>query len=120
MVCTLVIRSRGAREKNSDRPSIIHLPRLLGMAPFSHRVIVSTLAVLIGSYVVYDNSRDLQLVSYKPFSEEEVARRKREGASMTMKTLDSCTLDYTPEAKEKFRKMEAENSKTLKEKSDHA
>lgn len=76
------------------------------MAPLAHRIVVSTLAGMAGTYLVYHLSRDFEFVRYEPFLEEEVERRKRAGTGLTMRTLNECTLDLKPEAKDKFRAMQ--------------
>lgn len=81
------------------------------MVLFRERVVVSTIAVMAGAWVTYYTSRDFEFVKFTPFLEEEVERRKREGARMTMKHLDTCTLDYKPEAKQRILEIHAERMK---------
>lgn len=83
--------------------------------PFAHRVVVGTLAVLAGAYVVYDTGKDFQFVKFEPHSEEEIARRKRDNVPMLMKHLETCTLDYTAEAKEKYKKALQKEEEAKKE-----
>lgn len=69
------------------------------------RFIVGAIALAAGTYVVYDTGRDFQFIKYEPFSKEEVERRKQEGKKFSMTTTNTRTLDYTPEAKERLKKL---------------
>lgn len=86
------------------------------MAPFVQRVVVSTIALVVGAYATYDFSRDFEFIKYTPHLDEEVERRKREGARMSMRQLDTCTLDYKPEAKERLQSIHEEHMKSAQQK----
>lgn len=77
-------------------------------SPFSHKLVVSTVAVVVGFYAAWHAGRDFQFIRFEPHSPEEVEKRKRENARLQMRQLDSRTLDYTPEAKERMRRKLAE------------
>lgn len=85
--------------------------------PFLHKLIVGTVATVAGIYVMLDAGKDFEYVRFEPHSKEEMERRKREGVGMSMKTADTMTLDYTPEAKERLRRLieEKERGSELKE-----
>lgn len=72
--------------------------------PFSHKVVVSTIAVFAGIYAFLRAGRDFQFIKYTPHLPEEVERRKKERIGLQMRHTDSRTLEYTPEAKERIRK----------------
>ena len=69
------------------------------------RFVVATIATILGGYVVYDAGKDFEFVKFEPHSPEEVERRKREKIGISMKQLETSTLDYTPEAKERLRRL---------------
>ncbi|CAH2351130.1 hypothetical protein CLIB1423_03S00210 [[Candida] railenensis] len=79
-----------------------------GGPPFLHKLIVGTVAVAVGVYAAWDASKDFELVKYTPFSEEEVLKRQQEKKGLKITHLDTRTLDYTPEAKERLRKVAEE------------
>lgn len=72
--------------------------------PFWQRLIVGTAAVGLGVYAFLDALKEFELIKFTPFSEEEIAQRKLENRKLSIRQLEQVTLDYTPEAKEKFRK----------------
>ena len=80
-------------------------PKVVPTPPFLQRVVVGTLAVLAGAYVLKDAGKDLEFVKFEPHTPEEIERRKRDGVHMTMKTLETRSLNYTPEAQERLRKL---------------
>lgn len=80
-------------------------PKVVPTPPFFQRVVVGTLAVLAGAYVLKDAGKDLEFVKFEPHTPEEIERRKRDGVHMTMKTLETRSLNYTPEAQERLRKL---------------
>lgn len=69
------------------------------------RTLAGLAATAIGAYVVMDTGKDLEFVKYTPHSPQEVERRKRENVGMSLKQLETCTLDYKPEAKERLRRL---------------
>jgi hypothetical protein len=73
--------------------------------PLINRIIVGTIAVIAGLYVIKDAGKDFEFIKFEPHSPEEVERRKREHVKFSMKTLETRTLEYTPEAKERLRKL---------------
>ena len=80
--------------------------------PTWHRVLVATVAVALGVWTTKEFLRNYLFVTYTPFSEEEVERRQQENLKWKVKTLDTCTLEYTPEAKETLRQLvEAKKAK---------
>lgn len=79
--------------------------------PLRGRIIVATLAILLGAYVTYETSKDFEFVKFVPHSPEEVERRKREHIGMSIKHLETRTLDYKPEVKERIKKMMEEKEK---------
>ncbi|ODV64781.1 hypothetical protein HYPBUDRAFT_154128 [Hyphopichia burtonii NRRL Y-1933] len=82
--------------------------------PFWQRVVVGTLATIAGVYVMWDTGRDFEFVKFTPHLEEEIERRKRESIGMSMRHTDTRTLDYTPEAKERLKKLvEEKNAKEI-------
>lgn len=80
------------------------MPKLPDSAPFSHKVVVSTIAVFVGMYAFNWVGKDFEFVKYTPHLPEEVERRRREKIGLLMRHTDSRTLDYTPEAKDRLRK----------------
>ncbi|MCH0628453.1 hypothetical protein JNB11_00465 [Kocuria palustris] len=71
-------------------------------APFTHRVVVSTLAVLAGIWVIKSLGSDFQWVKFEPHPPEEIERRQRENVPLKMLMADERTLEYTPEARKRF------------------
>lgn len=71
--------------------------------PFSHRLMVGTIALAAGMYLLMDAGKDFEYIKFTPHSPEEIERRKREHVGLQIKQLDTRTLDYTPEAKERLR-----------------
>lgn len=84
---------------------------------FVSRAIVATIALFVGGYAAYDFGKDFEFVKFEPHSPEEVERRKREHIGLTMKQLETRTLDYTPEAKARLKKLveEDERNKELQQ-----
>lgn len=78
--------------------------------PFSHRLVVGTIALVAGLYLLMDAGRDLEYIRFTPHSKEEIERRKKENVGLQIKQLDTRTLDYTPEAKEKLRALVEQNN----------
>lgn len=81
------------------------------------RFVVATIATVLGGYVVYDTGKDFEFIKFQPHSPEEIERRKKENIGLSMKQLETSTLEYTPEAKERFRKLVEENGKESGDKS---
>ncbi|ODV81594.1 uncharacterized protein CANTADRAFT_44412 [Suhomyces tanzawaensis NRRL Y-17324] len=79
--------------------------------PFINRLIVGTIATIAGIYVIKDAGKDFEWIKFEPHSPDEIERRRKEGVGMKMKTLETRTLDYTPEAKERLKKLVEENQK---------
>ncbi|CAN3359336.1 hypothetical protein DICA3_D03180 [Diutina catenulata] len=73
--------------------------------PMTHRIVVGTIAVLAGIWLVKDAGKDFQWVKFTPHSPEEVERRKRENVPMSMSMTEERTLEYTTEARERLRKL---------------
>lgn len=71
----------------------------------TQRVIVGTLAVLAGIWLIKDSSKDFAWVKYTPHSDDEVERRKRDNVPLSMKMSDERTLEYTPEAQDRLLKL---------------
>lgn len=85
-------------------------------APMSHKIIVGTIAILLGGYVTYKAGSDFQFVKYTPHSPEEIERRKRENQTgISMKMSEELTLDLKPEAKQRIQKLLDEKNKSLDE-----
>ncbi|KAG7663501.1 uncharacterized protein J8A68_002960 [[Candida] subhashii] len=89
------------------------------------RAIVAIVAIAAGAWVVKETGKDLEFVTYTPHTPEEVERRKREKVGFNMTVLETTTLDYKPEAKERMRKAlearalaEAEKAKAQETKLD--
>lgn len=73
--------------------------------PLIHRVIVGTVALIAGTWLLLDAGKDFEYIKFEPHSQEEIERRKKENVGIQIKHLESRTLDYTPEAKERLRKL---------------
>lgn len=73
-------------------------------APFSHKLIVATIAMAVGMYAFNSVGKDFEFIKYTPHLPEEVERRKQERIGFQFRHTDSRTLEYTPEAKERIRK----------------
>lgn len=87
---------------------------MTGLPPqpsFVSRAIVSTIALFMGGYLAYEFGKDFEFVKFEPHSPEEVERRKREHIGLSMKQLETRTLDYTPEAKARLHKILEEKEK---------
>ncbi|GEQ66481.1 hypothetical protein JCM33374_g144 [Metschnikowia sp. JCM 33374] len=78
-------------------------------SPFSHKVVVSTLAICVGIFGFWQTAKDFQFIKYEPRSPEEVEMRRRENIGLQIKHLETRTLDYTPEAKARLSKKLAEH-----------
>lgn len=84
--------------------------------PFSHRLVVGTLAVFAGIWAFWDAGKDFEFVKFEPHTPEEIERRRREKVGLSIKHLDTRTLDYTPEAKERMHKLiQEQQSRTSEE-----
>lgn len=79
------------------------MSKLPPSSPMSHKVVVGTLATVIGAYAFYQTAKDFQFVKFTPRLPEEVEMRKREKVGTTITQLDVRTLEYTPEAQERLR-----------------
>lgn len=79
--------------------------------PLINRIIVGTIAVIAGIWVIKDAGKDFQFIKFEPHSPEEIQRRKDENIGMTMRLTDSRTLDYTPEAKARLKKLIEEKNR---------
>ncbi|KAK6458771.1 uncharacterized protein RJT20DRAFT_8824 [Scheffersomyces xylosifermentans] len=86
-------------------------PKLSPTPPFKNRLIVGTIAILAGAYVIKDAGKDFEFIKYEPHSPEEVEKRRQEKFKTTFKALETRTLNYTPEAKERLKKLVEENEK---------
>ena len=84
---------------------------LMSSPPFINRLIVGTLAVVTGAWVFWDTGKDFEFIKYTPHTPEEVEKRKREHKGLLIKHLETCTLDYTPEAKARLEKLVREREK---------
>lgn len=82
------------------------------LPPMIGRIIVATIATLLGGYVVYDTGKDFQFIKFEPHSPEEIERRKREKIGLQIKQLETRTLEYTPEAKQRLSKLVEEQEST--------
>lgn len=91
-------------------------PKPVPTPPLINRIIVGTLAVIAGIWVIKDAGKDFQFIKFEPHSEEEIERRKRDNVPMTMTHTDQRTLDYTPEAKERLKKLIEEKNHENQEK----
>lgn len=78
--------------------------------PFSHRFVVGTIALVAGLYLLMDAGKDFEYIKFTPHSPEETERRKKEHVGLQIKQLDTRTLDYTPEAKERLRGLVEQNN----------
>lgn len=88
------------------------MPKLPPQPPLKGRVIVATIAVLLGGYVTYDAGKDFQFIKFEPHSAEEIERRKKEKVGLSIKHLETRTLDYTDEAKARMKQLiEEKNEK---------
>lgn len=72
--------------------------------PMFNRIVVGIIATVAGAWMVKETGKDFQFVTFTPFSEDEVQRRKEQKIGMSMRSSDQLTLDYTPEAKDKIRR----------------
>lgn len=79
--------------------------------PFIHRFVVGTIALAAGAYLLMDAGKDFEYIKFTPHSSEEVERRKRENIGLQIKQLETRTLDYTPEAKERLRGLVEQQGK---------
>ncbi|OBA23973.1 hypothetical protein METBIDRAFT_65453 [Metschnikowia bicuspidata var. bicuspidata NRRL YB-4993] len=68
-------------------------------SPFSHKIIVSTIATAVGIYGFWLTAKDFEFVKFVPRSPEEIEIRRKENIGLQIKHLETRTLDYTPEAK---------------------
>lgn len=80
------------------------MSKLPPSSPISHKIVVGTLAVCAGMVAFWQVGKDFQFVKFEPRLEEEIERRKREKIGISIQHLDTRTLDYTPEAKERLRR----------------
>lgn len=92
------------------------MAKLPPQPPLKGRVIVATIAVLLGGYVTYDAGKDFQFIKFEPHSAEEIERRKKEKVGLSIKHLETRTLDYTDEAKARMKQLieeKKENNETI-------
>lgn len=94
-------------------PSIDKMTNLPKGSPFSHKVVVSTIAVVVGILGGWQTAKDFQFIKYEPRTPEEIERRKRENIGLEIRHLETRTLDYTPEAKARLAKKFAEKQESL-------
>lgn len=80
------------------------MSKLPPSSPISHKIAVGTIAVFAGVYAFWQTGKDFQFIKYEPRSQEEIEQRKKEGLGFEIKHLESRTLDYTPEAKQRMKK----------------
>lgn len=87
---------------------------------FGHRFVVGTVALVAGLYLLMDAGKDFEYIRFTPHSPEEIERRKKEHVGLQIKQLDTRTLDYTPDAKDRLNelfeqnKVDASNNEQLK------
>lgn len=84
--------------------------------PFSHRLVVGTIALVAGLYLLMDAGKDFEYIKFTPHSPEEIERRKKEHVGLQIKQLDTRTLEYTPEAKERLRGLVEQNNQDSNDK----
>lgn len=96
------------------------MSKLPPSSPISHKIVVSTIATVIGCYAFWQVAKDFQLVKFEPRLEEDVQKRKKEGLGIEMHQLDTRTLDYTPEAKKRLRARMTENNQKTQAETDSA
>lgn len=72
-------------------------------SPMSHKVVVGTLATVVGAYAFWQVGRDFQFVKFEPRSPEEIEKRRKEGVGLEIRSLETRLLEYTPEAKARMR-----------------
>lgn len=80
------------------------MSKLPPSSPFSHKIVVGTLAVCAGMYAFWQVGKDYEFVKFEPRLAEEVEKRKKENIGLSIQHLETRTLDYTPEAKERLRR----------------
>lgn len=83
----------------------------------SHKVVVGTLATILGAYAFWQVGKDFQFVKFEPRLPEEIERRRKEGTGLEMRSLETRSLEYTDEAKARLRQKfeEKEKEKEAKE-----
>ncbi|EGV66349.1 hypothetical protein PSN45_003042 [Yamadazyma tenuis] len=91
-------------------------PKLPPSPPMIGRIIVATIATFAGAYVVYDTGKDFEFIKFEPRTSEEIEQRKKEHVGMSIKQLETRTLEYTPEARSRLKKLIEE--KEVSEKGD--
>lgn len=79
------------------------MSKLPPSSPISHKIAVGTVAVFAGVYAFWQTGKDFQFIKYVPRTEEEIEKRKKEGLGFKIKHLETRTLDYTPEAKQRMK-----------------
>ncbi|KAF8003201.1 hypothetical protein OXX80_003532 [Metschnikowia pulcherrima] len=90
--------------------------RLPQGSPFSHKVVVSTIAIGVGILGFWQTAKDFEFIKYEPRSPEEIEIRRRENIGLQIKHLETRTLDYTPEAKARLAQRFSELEQTDEEK----
>lgn len=80
-------------------------PQVPPSSPFIHKLIVGTIATVAGIYTMLDAGKDFEYIKFEPHLPEEIERRKLDNSGLSIKYLDTRTLDYKPEAKERLRKL---------------
>lgn len=76
----------------------------------SHKVVVGTFATIIGAWAFWQVGKDFQFIKFEPRLAEEIERRKKEGTGLEIRSLETRSLEYTPEAKERLmRRIEEGN-----------
>lgn len=80
------------------------MSKLPPSSPISHKIFVGTIAVCAGMYAFWQVGKDYEFVKFEPHLKEEVERRRREKVGISIQHLDTRTLDYTPEAKDRLRR----------------
>lgn len=79
--------------------------------PFSHRLIVGSVAVVTGIYAFWQVGKDYEFIKKEPRSPEEIEERRKQHLGLQIKHLETRTLEYTPEAKQRLRAMMEQKQK---------
>lgn len=83
-------------------------------SPISHKIVVGSVAVAAGTWLFWQFAKDFQFVKFEPRSAEEIKKRQEENIPMSIKQLDTRTLEYTPEAKERLKRAIKEHNDKVK------
>ncbi|PVH14380.1 uncharacterized protein CXQ87_002513 [Candidozyma duobushaemuli] len=80
-------------------------------SPISHKIVVGTLATLIGAWAFWQVGKDFQFVKFEPRSPEEIEKRRKEGTGLEIRSLETRSLEYTDEAKARLKRKFEESEK---------